>query len=99
MMLKQLVNFKCLYFGCIDRPGHYLFEPGSTPCRNRWERWASKRDGSLAPEFNTISGKALLHHFDGFTVVAFWDRSVDSRSGSNSMFIVPGIKVLRTRLR
>ena len=97
MMLKQLINFKCLYFGCIDEPGHYLFEPGEThislvPGWNRWVKWANERDGLLAPEFNEVSGRALLHHFDGFTVVAFWDRSVDSRSKSNSLFIVPGIK-------
>ncbi len=100
MMLKQLADYKCLYFGCIDEPGHYLFDgrfkfgkrPALVPGWSKWVKWANKRDGLLAPEFNGVSGRALLHHFDGFTVLAFWDRSVDSRGGSNSMFIVPGIK-------
>lgn len=36
-------------------------------------------------------GRARLHHIDGWTVLAFWDRSVDDRFGSNSAFLLPGI--------
>ncbi len=91
-MLEQLLFFKCLYFGCINEAGHYLFTRDKTKTYGDWYRWAGKRDGTLAPTFCKEPGKALLHHYDGFTMLAFWDYSVDSRPGSNSMFIVPGIK-------
>lgn len=35
-------------------------------------------------------GRALLTHRNGWTVVAFWDRSVDRRGACNSAFIVKG---------
>lgn len=35
-------------------------------------------------------GRALLHHRDGWTALAFWDRSCDSRGNSNSAFILEG---------
>ncbi len=92
MMLEQLLYFRCLYFGCMNGPGHYLFSRDGIKTYGDWHRWIIKRDGLLAPVFCQVSGKALLHHYDGFTIIAFWDRSVDNRSGSNSMFIVPGIK-------
>jgi hypothetical protein len=40
------------------------------------------------------SGEALLHHRERagvtWTALAFWDRSVDDRYGSNSVFILRG---------
>lgn len=33
-------------------------------------------------------GRALLHHRDGWTAVAFWDRTGDSRPGSNTAFLL-----------
>lgn len=52
-------------------------------------------DGTLAPVNRTDSydqheGKALLHERYGVTLLAFWDRSVDKRHGSNSVFAVEG---------
>lgn len=38
--------------------------------------------GEEAPQ-----GRALLHHKDGWTALAFWDRTGDSRSNSNSTFL------------
>lgn len=35
-------------------------------------------------------GEALLHHVNGWTVLAFWDRSVDKRGGCNSNFVERG---------
>ena len=37
-----------------------------------------------------VEGHAALHLVGGWTVLAFWDRSVDSRYGSNSAFVVKG---------
>ena len=45
------------------------------------------RSGQPRPMCSGIDGIAKLHHKDGWTAVAFWDRSVDHRPGSNSAFI------------
>lgn len=90
-MIKELEYSKCLYFGCVDEVGHYLFGIHGKSHGNAYS-WISKRDGMLAPVFCREAGKALLHHYDGFTIIAFWDYSVDTRPGSNSMFIIPGTK-------
>jgi hypothetical protein len=42
-------------------------------------------DSHRAPEMP--QGVAALHHKDGWTALAFWDRSGDSRPNSNSAFL------------
>lgn len=58
-----------------------------------WERV----DGALAPRKGTgryaeecAQGVAALHHLDGWTALAFWDRTGDSRGASNSVFFFEG---------
>lgn len=41
-------------------------------------------------------GLARLHHVEGWTVLAWWDRSGDPRAGSNSAFVAPGIHTAAT---
>ena len=43
-----------------------------------------------ATERRQPQGVARLHHVDGWTVLAWWDRSGDSRGGSNSAFVAEG---------
>lgn len=50
-------------------------------------------DGKLAPigSFDQVEGVAnLVDLLPGWTLLAFWDRSVDGRQGSNSVFAVEG---------
>ena len=76
------------YFGCIGDSGHYLW-------RNDYNRgldfdvtpWGTDIDTGLCPPGNQPQGLAALHHKDGWTALAFWDRSVDKRPGSNSVFL------------
>lgn len=80
-----------LYFGCIRSAGHYVLE-GSQHAGNRHAEhceWLSYLDGKLPPEGSDREGVARLHHFNGCTLLAFWDRSVDTRPGSNSVFLLP----------
>jgi hypothetical protein len=83
-----------LYFGCWRESGHYLFHPGMRSVRHTddiklpWDRY----DAVLAPTTQPggygneqKEGICALHHKDGWTALAFWDRSVDSRPGSNSI--------------
>ena len=66
-----------------------------------WEDWTL--DGGLCPgsvwdarsdrwnlNCRQPQGAAALHHKDGWTALSFWDRSVDSRTNSNSCFIAEG---------
>jgi hypothetical protein len=54
-------------------------KPGARSARN--ERYYS------GPQ---TEGSAALHHLDGWTILSFWDRSVDKRGGCNSAFVVRG---------
>lgn len=85
--LKQLGGY---YFGCIGMPGHYVFHKNGLTAHNKFANWILNMDGKLTPQFDLTEGLALLHHFDGFTILAFHNYSVDKRPGSNSMFIFSG---------
>lgn len=82
------------YFGCVDRAGHELMNKNL----NYGRSYISKRDipfslrildtGLLPENGAQIEGKGSITHINDWTIVSFWDRSVDSRQGSNSAFIV-----------
>ena len=89
------------YYGCIGKPGHYLHIPAASPWDGKvhsnpdgWPKaWAShyaggQIDGTLCPRGRQVEGAASLHHVEGWTALAFWDRSVDRRPASNSVFVV-----------
>lgn len=83
-----------LYFGCIDSAGHYLWEfaggrPRILSCRDPRCRMLSRFDGLLCPA-DATEGVALRHDIHGYGVLAYWDRSVDSRPGSSSAFFLKG---------
>lgn len=97
---------ECYYFGCQKEPGHYWWstdgrrhydvvdlvgtniypkiDSGFCPNASIDEGKPWRRTG---PE---IEGEAALHHVDGWTILSFWDRSVDKRSACNSNFVVRG---------
>jgi hypothetical protein len=83
------------YFGCWDSIGHHLYTPGGRyaddniknllPCK--WENL----DGGFSPEETNTQGIAKLTHIEDWTIVSFWDYSVDTRHGSHSTFIIDEI--------
>ena len=87
-------NQEIYFFGCENgQAGHYLWSVGMNRCWDLIEKlpWGWSIDAKLAPatpEGNTgraeIEGHAALHHKDGWSVLAWWDRSVDKRYGSNA---------------
>lgn len=88
-------HINVLYFGCIGSPGHGLYDKslpwskqppyGSTP-------WGSKLDGFLVEPLKDCTPGQVQHAVkDGWTLVQFWDYSVDQRPGSNSAFLVSEI--------
>ena len=39
---------------------------------------------------NEIQGHAIIHHRNGWTALALWDRSVDTRGACNSTYFAEG---------
>jgi hypothetical protein len=86
-----------LYFGCWGESGHYLFTPDGDTVR-RAERLAlpvalqpAALDQGYCPRRAGVrQGEAKVTHVAGRTVLAFWDRSVDTRPGSHSTFVLSG---------
>jgi hypothetical protein len=105
MRAQDIASAEVYYFGCWEQAGHYWraphykshfdiedrvgsnihpridsgFCPGSIPGKSQFDR--------SRPE---VQGEACLHHVDGWTILSFWDRSVDRRGCSNSSFVVLG---------
>ena len=78
-----------LYFGCWDGVGHYLWNPGGRRIHPSLHELFGSLDGKFCPTKDR-EGDACLTHTSDKTILAFWDRSVDSRPGSNSVFVLPG---------
>ena len=79
------------YFGCWVTLGHYLYDKrGDYVCGDDVGFPESSLDCKLAPETTSEQGVAKHYNLAGYTLLAFWDRSVDRRPGGNSVFILPG---------
>lgn len=72
------------YFGCVGEAGHYMHtpEPGLS---HSWDFMYSNPWG-----LSLDDGFKGLQYKDGWTALAMHDYTVDSRSGSNSVFIAEG---------
>lgn len=83
------------YFGCHIRAGHFLWAPGMASHIYYPPMFL---DGELAPvskewyEQQFIVKFWRLHGVPPmpWSAFSFWDRTVDKRPGSNSIFYVPG---------
>jgi hypothetical protein len=80
-----------LFFGCqTGHVGHFVFNAKMEHARGDLAERFRLNDGKLAPKDPAQKeGRAMLCWCDGYAVLAFWDRSVDSRLNSNAMFLVP----------
>lgn len=80
-----------LYFGCWNNLGHYFWtvrgERSDYGAAKASVPWLSI-DGRLNP--SERQGEAALHHAGGVTALAWADRTVDKRSGSNSIVFLAG---------
>lgn len=96
----QALGKLALYFGCWDRPGHYLHGVDGAHI------WEAKRDVGLPWSLGLMDGGLLKNGkrpdvYDGHVfwtaggspfwyAFFWWDRSGDRRSASNSGFYVRG---------
>jgi hypothetical protein len=100
----DIETIEAYYFGCWERSGHFWHSNKYTRERDIEARVgpgiADRIDSGFCPgkipgeaysrsrvEFE---GEASLHHVDGWTILALWDRSIDHRGGCNSNFVVRG---------
>jgi hypothetical protein len=103
-LAAEVETVEAFYFGCWKETGHYWRNQNPhTSCR-QIEKLVPGMifryiDGGFCPGAirgktdrtrPEVEGQAALHHIEGWTVLAFWDRSVDSRHSSNSAFVVVG---------
>lgn len=93
---QSVVIGQCLYFGCHREAGHFLWaENGhraSTDAEKKLPfRYGILDAGLLPPYQPQIEGQATIVHFPSWTIVSFWDRSVDKRGGCNSAFVIPAV--------
>jgi hypothetical protein len=83
------------YFGCWDGPGHFLHVPGGRTREHSLPpdfplRFHILDGGLLPPNLPEVEGRATFIHINGWTVMSFWDRSVDTRGKCNSAFLFRG---------
>ncbi len=93
------------YFGCVGSPGHYWRDPTDSRRQSSIEKRVGRSihpriDGGFCPGSvpgdpwkrtrSEVEGEAAVHHVDGWTILAFWDRSVDKRGACNSNFVALG---------
>ncbi len=78
------------YFGPWDRAGRYLHdEKLSRIWPGRIGPWppAFLDGGLLLKDKSEPEGLALLWHVEGWTALAFWDRTLDTRMASCSVYL------------
>lgn len=81
---------RCFYFGTWRGAGHYW--------RNRHGRYHEAftetpfqyPDGTYQPDNGQEQGPATLRHVEGWTILAWWDRTEDKRSGCCSALAFEG---------
>ncbi len=98
-----MTNVHLFYFGPLYEPGHYLHDQSH---RRIWPDrigpWrVGELDGGLCPNVDPVhvwartgpevEGDALLHHKDGWTALAFWDRTVDTRPACCSVYVADAV--------
>lgn len=85
---------KVFYFGCPrGEKGHYWQDTAEPWKRQLVHDTLGSIDGVYPPcagNNNAPQGYAEWIYVKGWTVLAYWDRSQDTRPGSNSAFAVKG---------
>ena len=85
-----------LYFGCKDgTPGHYLWGEGMSSIWSGNLDFLNRFDALLPPQRSREGYLATISRLEGWgmTAMAWWDYSVDSRSGSNSIIFAPSLTI------
>lgn len=84
-----------LYFGCHQQPGHYLFAEGMRRPSSYDLNRLTHLDGCLPPQGDATPYIATISRLEGWglSALAWWDYSVDKRSGCNSVVFAPSLDI------
>lgn len=97
----EVETVEAYYYGCWQETGHY-WHCGTKKGRSVAQRIGIdvyKVDTGFCPgaipgsqsfSRSKVEGEAALHHINEWTILSFWDNSIDDRPGSHSTFIVFG---------
>ena len=97
------------FFGCWGHVGHYLWSPAGVMFRHQGTGlpWADidsvlcpgnrNRHGEVEGK-DQVEGMVRLHSRDGWTALAWWDRSVDKRHGSNAALFMHDVATFEAML-
>lgn len=90
----QVDPSKIYFFGCGGgQKGHFLYSPGMRVSYVDNETLPFSRnilDGGLLPRHPETQGELHLAAINGWTMLSMWDRTGDSRSASNAVFLAKG---------
>ena len=82
-----------IFFGCVKQVGHHLYTKDgymmSYMDRKKIPFTEGILDTGLLEGVPMTEGLATISIIRGWTVVSFWDNSVDKRGKSNAAFIYP----------
>ena len=83
-----------LFFGAVKQPGHFLWRPSGCRAGHAFENalpfsYGILDAGLIPKRAEQTEGHAGRSAVNGWTIVSFWDRSVDGRGMSNSAFVYP----------
>jgi hypothetical protein len=83
------------YYGCFIQTGHYLFNEKMTIHYHESRARFNAYDGTLPVQNDRKPYVATFTRLPELnkTALAFWDYSVDSRPGSNSVVFAPGLDI------
>jgi hypothetical protein len=93
---RQARQIPIFYFGCWHVIGHRLVDGSGRTCCGRLPTDFPVNPEAidstfLPPLLPQVEGRGHLSHVNGWTLLAFWDRSIDRRGKSNSLFLARGI--------
>lgn len=81
------------FFGCVGNVGHYLHDVQLRVLRRSPMPWtfdALEADSVWTRDHRQTEGAAVLSERDGWTCLAWPDRSIDSRRGSHANVVAKG---------
>jgi hypothetical protein len=94
VIMEPVTPPRVYYFGCGLRAGHWWYAPQkegrmwqpNSAVADAMRTVFPRIDGNYCPD-GDVPGEAKLTRVRGWTVLAWWDRSVDMRGGSNSVIV------------
>lgn len=91
--MKQVTDTDLFFFGCTEGLGHRCWCPknGSFWYHDRPDPFGSNLDSGYAPKDSPVNFRCHLVQKDGWTLIAFWDNTIDKRGKSNAAFVAKGL--------